>query len=75
MIKIAFKAFGLIDIWKELQLTKEITHTDYFFVFWKELYWVEECEIEGVDVSDHCAVYLSKTGEKEIVEINGGNFK
>lgn len=68
-IKTTFKEFGIVDLWRELHPTQiDYTHysyphasyarIDYFFTNKADLFRVKECEIEGADISDHCALVL-----------------
>lgn len=69
IIKTTFKEFGIVDLWRELHPTqRDYTHyspphdsyarIDYFFINKIDLFRIKECEIEGADVSDHCAMCL-----------------
>uniref|UniRef100_A0A3B3I1X3 Reverse transcriptase domain-containing protein n=1 Tax=Oryzias latipes TaxID=8090 RepID=A0A3B3I1X3_ORYLA len=63
-VKLSMEELGLLDVWRSLNPRKKAyTHysashkvhsrIDYFFVFKSDINRVEECKIEGADVSDH----------------------
>uniref|UniRef100_A0A3P9MD87 exodeoxyribonuclease III n=1 Tax=Oryzias latipes TaxID=8090 RepID=A0A3P9MD87_ORYLA len=68
-VKISIEELGLIDVWRILNPhKKDYTHysashkvhsrIDYFFISKSDIGRVEECKIEGADVSDHNILHM-----------------